>query len=95
MSLMVNDVNISDFGGLTLNINDLRKIKSRKRTRRSMKEHFERSQSESLLSTPKSDPLSIMIPDGVPTSSDFAVPDVNPNVNVCLEEDPAMAGSKA
>ncbi|GBN17661.1 hypothetical protein AVEN_199281-1 [Araneus ventricosus] len=33
---------------------------------------------------PKSDPLSKMIPDGVPTSSDsIAVPDVNPNVNVC------------
>ncbi|GBO00680.1 hypothetical protein AVEN_119801-1 [Araneus ventricosus] len=33
---------------------------------------------------PKSDPLSTMIPDGVPTSSDsLAVPDVNPNVNVC------------
>ncbi|GBN51131.1 hypothetical protein AVEN_88567-1 [Araneus ventricosus] len=34
--------------------------------------------------TPKSDPLSTMIPDGAPTSSDSpAVPDVNPNVNVC------------
>ncbi|GBM26159.1 hypothetical protein AVEN_47538-1 [Araneus ventricosus] len=33
---------------------------------------------------PKSDPLSTMIPDGAPTSSDSpAVPDVNPNVNVC------------
>ncbi|GBM39184.1 hypothetical protein AVEN_208358-1 [Araneus ventricosus] len=33
---------------------------------------------------PKSDPLSTMIPDGVPTSSDsLAVPDVNPNANVC------------
>ncbi|GBM93447.1 hypothetical protein AVEN_218627-1 [Araneus ventricosus] len=34
--------------------------------------------------SPKSDPLSTMIPDGVPSSSDsLAVPDVNPNVNVC------------
>ncbi|GBM93331.1 hypothetical protein AVEN_217333-1 [Araneus ventricosus] len=33
---------------------------------------------------PKSDPLSTMIPDFAPTSSDSpAVPDVNPNVNVC------------
>ncbi|GBL76691.1 hypothetical protein AVEN_53386-1 [Araneus ventricosus] len=33
---------------------------------------------------PKSDPLSTMIPEGAPTSSDSpAVPDVNPNVNVC------------
>ncbi|GBN71714.1 hypothetical protein AVEN_51753-1 [Araneus ventricosus] len=33
---------------------------------------------------PKSDPLSTMIPDGAPASSDSpAVPDVNPNVNVC------------
>ncbi|GBM14563.1 hypothetical protein AVEN_105691-1 [Araneus ventricosus] len=55
---------------------------------RPIQRHFplEISQSEksAVPRPPKSDPPSTMIPDGAPTSSDSpAVPDVNPNVNVC------------